>query len=104
MNLNPISKSQCHVCKFCHTILQHAKDTEEDLQSESGLKQFVEGGLKKYRMSDLSHLIQVAIVTGCFGSEKKLVEYLKKVRTVLERYGFNAELFYYKPCQKTPGF
>lgn len=95
LNLNPISKSQCHGCKFCHTLLQHAKDTDVDLQSESGLKCFVGDWLKGYKVSDLSHLIQVAIVTGCFGGEQKVVEYLKMARTVLDEYDFNGELFYY---------
>ncbi len=95
LNLNPISKSQCHGCKFCHTLLQDTKDTDEDLRSESGLKRFVEDWLKRYKISDLANLNQVAIVTGCFESEQKLVEYLKMLKTMLDDYDFNGELFYY---------
>lgn len=95
LNLNPISKSRCHGCNFCHTILQGAKDRQEDLQSEFALRRFIENWLERYKISDLSHLIQVAIVTGCFGNEQKVVEYLKKLRVILNEYKFKGELFYY---------
>lgn len=95
LNLNPVSKSLCHGCKFCHTILQKAKDREENLQSESTLKRFIKTWLKRYKVSDLSHLIQVAIVSGCFGNEQKVMEYLKMLRNILNEYNFKGELFYY---------
>ncbi len=95
LNLNPVSKSQCRGCRFCHTLLQDAKDREENLQSESALTHFIIEWLKRYKASDLSRLIQVAIVTGCSGSEQKVVNSLKIVRKVLNKYGFTKELFYF---------
>ena len=95
LNLNPISKSKCRGCKFCHTLLQEPNDINEDLQSEGGLKRFIGGWLKKYNLSNLSHLIQVVVVTGCFGKEQKVIEYLKRIRSVFNEYNFNGELFYY---------
>jgi len=95
LNLNPIPKSLCHGCKFCHTILQDARDKKENLRDEISLRRFIKEWLKKQKKTDLSHLIQVAIVTGCFGDEEKLVEWLKMARKVLNEYKFNGELFYY---------
>lgn len=95
LNLNPIPKSQCHGCKFCHTIVQSARDKEENLGDEIGLRKFIESFMEKRRVADLSHLIQVAVVTGCFGSEQKVLEWLKMARKVLNDYGFRNELFYY---------
>lgn len=95
LNLNPVSKSLCHGCKFCHTLLQEAQDIEEALQSEPDLRRFIKTWLEKCKIPDLSHIIQVAIVTGCFGSEQKVIEWLKMARKVLDEYKFNGELFYY---------
>jgi len=95
LNLNPIPKSQCHGCKFCHTLVQDAKDINEDLQSKTGLEYFIERWLEKYDIPDLSYLIQVAIVTGCFGGEARVVQYLKDLATILNEYGFNGEILYY---------
>lgn len=95
LNLNPISKSLCHGCEFCHTLLQEARDREENLQSEFALRNFLEAYLKKCELQNLSHLIQVAIVSGCFGSEQRVIEWLKMARKVLNKYKFSGELFYY---------
>lgn len=95
LNLNPISKSLCHGCKFCHTIFQDAKDKEENLQNEDSLRDFIKSWLEKWKKPDLSHLIQVAIVTGCFGGENKVVKWLKMAWRVLNEYKFKGELFYY---------
>jgi hypothetical protein len=95
LNLNPVSKSTCCGCKFCHTLLQDANDRQENLQNISVLKKFIEQWLKKYKTFDLLHLIQVAIVTGCFGGEEKVIAYLQKLRNILDKYNFNGELFYY---------
>ncbi len=95
LNLNPVSKSLCHGCKFCHTVIQDAKDREENLQVEAGLKEFIKNWLKKQQKPDLSHLIQVAIVTGCFGNEERLLSWLKMARKILNEFNFSGELFYY---------
>jgi len=95
LNLNPVPKSSCHGCQFCHTLLQGANDRQEDLRSVSGVKNFIEKWLRKNKVLDLSHLIQVAVVTGCFGGEEKVIEYLQKLDNILSKYSFDGELFYY---------
>lgn len=94
LNLNPNSKSSCSGCKFCHTIQQTAKD-ETRLLTPVEFQHFLEDWVRKYNLPDLSHLVQVALVTGCFGSEKELIEYLKMIREILSKYNFRGELFYY---------
>lgn len=95
LNLNPVSKSQCHGCRFCHTLVQDAKDRNDDLLTTRGLKKFLDEWVKKYNVSDLSSLIQVAVVTGCFGSEQRVVEYLKNLKDVLDEYNLKGEMLYY---------
>lgn len=94
LNLNPVSKSLCRGCRFCHTIQQTPRD-RRSLAEESATKEFIEEWLMKFNLSDFSSLIQVSIVTGCFGSEQKVVDYLKMIRRVLGGYGFRGMLFYY---------
>lgn len=91
---NPLSKSLCHGCKFCHTIKQTPKD-RKFLITKDEVRNFFRNWLDSQNLIDLSHLIQVSIVTGCFGSEKKVVEYLKMVRGILAHFGFEGVLFYY---------
>lgn len=91
---NPLSKSSCYGCKFCHTIKQTPRD-RKSIITEDEVKDFFRNWLKNQHLVDLSHLIQVSIVTGCFGSEQKLVEYLKMVKGILTQFGFNGILFYY---------
>lgn len=94
LNLNPVSKSLCHGCKFCHTIQQTPRD-RKSLTEKSATKEFIEEWLINFNLSDLSHLIQVSIVTGCFGDEQKVIDYLKMIRRALKEYGFKGTLFYY---------
>lgn len=94
INLNPNSKSQCHGCTFCHTFKQDAKDIS-DLSLEDFMKKHAEEWLRKYDMPDLSHLRSVATVTGCFDSEREVVDYLFMVRKVFAEYGYQGEVFYF---------
>jgi len=94
LNLNPNSKSLCHGCKFCHTIQQTARDREYRF-TLSTFQRFLKKWVREHGVPDLSHLIQVALITGCFGSEKEVVKYLKVIRKVLNEYKFSGELFYY---------
>lgn len=94
LNLNPNSKSLCHGCKFCHTVQQTARDREYVFTS-SAFRQFLKKWMREHGVPDLAHVIQVALITGCFGSEKKVVKYLETIRKVLNEYNFNGELFYY---------
>lgn len=51
--------------------------------------------MKKFEIADLSHLMQIAIVTGCFPNEQKVVDFLKMAKDVLNDFLFKGELFYF---------
>lgn len=63
------------------------------MTSESKLRNFLKNWLKEFEADNLSHLIQVAIVTGCFPEEKSVIEFLKMAKEVLSEFSFNGELF-----------
>lgn len=94
INLNPNSKSQCHGCAFCHTFKQDANDIS-NLSLEDFMRKHAEEWLKKYNIVDLSHLRSVATVTGCFDSEREVIDYLFMVRKVFAEYGYRGEIFYF---------
>jgi len=95
INLNPISKSKCHGCKFCHTIVQNANDTEVDISSCENLEKFFNDFLIQKKLSDLSSIIQVAVVTGGFGEQGKVLNYLEMLSKTLDKYNFNGEILYF---------
>lgn len=91
---NPVLKSSCSGCEFCHTIRQTGKE-EGSLLTRGRIRQFLNSWIKQNSFSDLSHLIQVSVVTGCFGSEKKVIEHLKILRDLLYNFGFQGKILYY---------
>lgn len=91
---NPVSKSSCNGCKFCHTVKQTPKDRTSLLKGYE-VRSFIEGWMTQNSFSDLSHLVQVSIVTGCFGNERRVVDYLKMIKTLLNELGFSGEILYY---------
>jgi len=94
LNLNPNARTSCRGCKFCYTLFQIPRD-RKTLTSEDKLRIFLKNWQKEFEVNDLSHLIQVAIVTGCFPSEKDVVKFLKITKEVLNEFSFNGELFYF---------
>jgi len=94
LNINPNSRTSCMGCKFCYTIFQVPKDKEQML-TEDKLREFLINWMARFNLSDLSHLIQVAIVTGCFPSEEKTVDFLKVAKKVLNSFSFKGELLYF---------
>jgi len=94
LNLNPNSTTSCKGCKFCYTAFQVPKDKERILSSNK-LRNFLVNYMKKFDVSDLSHLIQIAVVTGCFSSERATVDFLKMARNVLSEFLFKGELLYF---------
>lgn len=94
LNINPNARTLCRGCKFCYTVFQIPRD-RETMISETKLRNFLKNWLKEFEVGDLSHLIQVAIVTGCFPNEKSVVEFLKVAKKVLNEFSFNEELFYF---------
>lgn len=94
LNLNPVSKSNCHGCKFCHTIIQEAKD-RIDIKSAEGLTLFIEKWLHDKNIHNLAEIEQIAIVTGTFGSVLSVKDYCCLVRNLLKKYSYKNELFYF---------
>lgn len=110
LTLNSNSRSSCKGCGFCGTISQNPND-QHILDTESKLANFIEelyGNYETYKKTrphlnegfpvnktpDISHLSQVAILTGCFGSEEKTLQHLILAKDVFSKYNFNGELFY----------
>lgn len=94
LNINPNSTTLCRGCKFCYTGFQIPKDREPMLSSNK-LQTFLENWMKKFGISDLSHLIQVAIVTGIFPGEKQVIDFIKMAKNILNKFSFNGELLYF---------
>lgn len=94
LNLNPNSTTSCKGCKFCYTAFQVPKDKER-LLSRNKLRNFLVKWAKKFDVPDFSHLIQVAVVTGCFPNEKATINFLKMLKDILNEFNFNGELLYF---------
>jgi len=94
LNINPNSRTSCRGCKFCYTAFQVSRDKERML-SDDKLRSFLKNWIKQFDVVDLSHLIQVAIVTGCFPNEKMVIEFFKMAKNVLSEFSFKGELFYF---------
>ncbi|MBA4320711.1 MAG: hypothetical protein C0412_20140 [Flavobacterium sp.] len=94
LNINPNARTSCRGCKFCYTFFQVPRD-KECILSDDKLRSFLENWMKKFDVTDLSHLMQIAIVTGCFPNEQKVVDFLKIAKNILNEFLFKGELFYF---------
>jgi len=88
---NPNSRSSCNGCRFCYPPTSH---DERQISSNMLLSAFEEW-LQKNQLTDLSHLEQVAVVTGCFKSEQMIIDYLFKLRETLSALSFQNEILYF---------
>ncbi len=88
---NPNNRGLCNGCRFCYQPTSH----NEKQISSSMLLSALEEWLQKNHFTDLSHLEQVAVVTGCFKSEQIIVDYLVKLRETLSILGFQNEILYF---------
>lgn len=93
LNLNPNARTSCSGCQFCYTAYQVPYDREK-LKDACSLKNFFDSWLMTYGLADLSHLIQVAVVTGCYEDSYELCQFLITLRQVLAEYKFGGEIFY----------
>jgi len=87
---NPNNRSFCIGCRFCYQPMSNDKQNV----STSMIKNAFESWLKQNDLKDLSHLEQVAVVTGCFESEQLTVDYLTKLREVLLSLDFTKEILF----------
>lgn len=93
LNMNPNSRTSCRGCQFCYTAYQIPSDRKK-LKTESDLKDFFEEWMLKYGLNDLSHLIQISVVTGCYESVDELCQFLNTLKKVLIEYRFAGKIFY----------
>jgi len=93
LNINPNARTSCRGCKFCYTVHQTARDKER-LTDQNSLECFFDKWLDCHKLLDLSHILQVAVVTGCFDYEQDVIDFLLLLNSVLEKYKFNGEVFY----------
>jgi hypothetical protein len=94
INLNPNSRTECKGCRFCYTNYQIPRDREK-IFTQNEISCFVDDWLKKSNKKDLSHIIQVAVVTGCFDKEDEIIHFLLNLQEVLDKYNFKGEIFYF---------
>jgi len=93
LNINPNSRTSCHGCQFCYTRYQIPHDRKR-LKTDADLKEFFEDWMDKHGLADLSHLIQVSVVTGCYESNESVCRFLVTLKRVLQRYQFAGKIFY----------
>ena len=93
LNINPNSRTSCHGCQFCYTAYQIPYDRKR-LKTDSDLRDFFEDWMNKYSLTDLSHLIEIAVVTGCYESGEAACQFLLTLKKVLREYRFNGKIFY----------
>ncbi|OIO47780.1 MAG: hypothetical protein AUJ28_00565 [Parcubacteria group bacterium CG1_02_37_51] len=93
LNLNPNSRTSCRGCQFCYTAYQVPYDRKR-LKTASDLKDFFEDWMTKYGLTDLSHLIQMSVVTGCYESSDEICQFLRTLKGVLTEYKFTGKIFY----------
>lgn len=93
LNINPNSRTSCRGCQFCYTGYQIPRDRKK-IACELDIRDFFEEWLAENKKDDLSSLIQIAVVTGCYNSNEELASFLLMLRKVLNSYNFSGEIFY----------
>lgn len=93
LNINPNSRTSCYGCQFCYTAYQVPYDRKK-IRTDSDLKDFFEDWMLKYGLANLSHLIQVSVVTGCYENNDDLCQFLRTLKRVLTEYQFAGKIFY----------
>lgn len=93
LNINPNTRTSCRGCEFCYTAYQVPLDRVR-MSTTAEITAFFTEWMRTYDLPDLSHLIEVAVVTGCYHTEQHLVDFLLSLREVLARLGFAGKIFY----------
>lgn len=96
LTINSNSRSFCSGCEFCGTYNLDPEDqAEKDLSTPQKVRTKLEKILIENDLYDLSHLVEVGVVTGCFPTEEMTVDHLNMLHDVLRgEYGFEGELKY----------
>jgi len=93
LNINPNSRTSCYGCQFCYTAYQVPHDRKK-LKTDSDLRDFFEDWMAEYGLTNLSNLIQISVVTGCYENSDELCQFLRALKSVLTEYQFNGRIFY----------
>jgi len=93
LNINPNSRTSCHGCQFCYTAYQIPCD-RKPLMTDSDLRNFFEDWMTKYGVTNLSHLIEIAVVTGCYENNETACRFLRVLKKILDEYRFAGKIFY----------
>lgn len=93
LTLNTNSRSSCTGCAICGTYSQEADDKDR-LMKKKILSRRVNEIMFENGQKDFSNLHRVTVCTGCFGSEKTIVNHLLDLNNVLQNNGFNGILRY----------
>lgn len=93
LNINPNTRTSCRGCEFCYTAYQVPLDRVR-MSTVAEISAFFADWMRPHGLQDLSHLIEIAVVTGCYHREHHLVDFLLSLRTVAERLGFTGKIFY----------
>ena len=93
MTLNSNMRSQCKGCTFCGTYNLTPEDLS-DLTKIDSLREYIEKFLDMNHKQSLETIEGITVCTGCFKTEKDIVNHLKMLRTVLKEYGFQKKLKY----------
>lgn len=93
LNFNPNSRSSCAGCRFCYTSRLTPND-EERVETENELKIFFENWMNRNGFADLSHLIQISVVTGNYRNSDDLCCFLFELKRAVQEYRFGGKIFY----------
>jgi hypothetical protein len=88
---NPNNRSSCEGCCFCY----QPKSSDRRSISLDIVKNTLEVWMQQNNLKNLSHLEQVAVVTGCFKTEQITIDYLIKLREILNSFGFREEILFF---------
>jgi len=94
LNMNTNRRTSCHGCEFCYAIYQVPNDSKR-LNTAEDLRGFFTAQLLHYEMEDLSQLVQISIVTGCYSDGEAVCNTIEAIRKVAtEEFGFKGQIFY----------
>ncbi len=96
LTLNSNSRSNCAGCKFCGTYKLDPEDREEKgLTAPEKLRKKLNKVVMDEGVTDLSHLLGIGIVTGCFRDETETLEHLLMINDVARKdFNFQGEIKY----------
>jgi len=90
LTANTNRRSTCTGCVFCPNTLAGASDPR--MSTDGALAAWLEGVLIEQGWSDFSHVRQVNLSTGCFGTEERALSHLESLRNVLTTASFTGRL------------